>query len=212
VLYNTKLAQVYIHKAKKAKGYTVEMLNLQMPFRMRIAVNNGYYLSDYQPQDAENITHYLNDLEIYNNTLRIPHPYLRKDALEFLNRAADRNDEFGMVDFAIRQSNGDLVGAIGRFVHNGLDGHADEIGYWLGAPFRGQGLMTEVLMAFTAHLFRTTPLVRITAVVFTHNPASARALEKAGFEREGTMQKMAFKNGLYYDCWLYAKIKNLPSI
>lgn len=183
------------------------MLNLKMLPLRKITVNNECYLSDYQIKDVDNLKCYLNDMEVYDNTLQIPYPYLLKDALEFLNRTADRNDEFGVVDFAIRKSNGDLVGGIGRFVHNGLDGHADEIGYWLGAPFRGKGLMTEVLTVFTEHLFRTTPLVRITAVVFTHNCASARALEKAGFEREGTMQKMALKNGVYYNCWLYAKIK-----
>jgi RimJ/RimL family protein N-acetyltransferase len=173
---------------------------------MRIFVNEKHHLSAYQPNDAENLQMYLHDPTIYENTLRIPYPYLREDALHFLGLVAEREAENGMVDFAIRQSDGYLIGGIGRFVHGGLDGHADEIGYWLAAPFRGQGLMSEVIRAFTDHLFATTPLVRITGTVFTHNRASARALEKVGFECEGTLRKLTFKDGVYGDCWLYAKV------
>jgi RimJ/RimL family protein N-acetyltransferase len=46
------------------------------------------------------------------------------------------------------------------------------------------------------------------AVPFTTNAASCRALEKAGYEREGTMRRSAIKDGRVMDQYLYAKVRS----
>ena len=66
--------------------------------------------------------------------------------------------------------------------------------------------MTEVLIAFCEYCFEQRELSRIEAGVFSHNEASMRVLEKAGFEREGFMKKCFIKNGRYIDSVLYAKV------
>ncbi len=102
-----------------------------------------------------------------------------------------------------------LIGGIGAFMKTGLDGHLDEIGYWLAEPFRGQGIMTEVVRRYTQWLFDSRPaLVRIEAGVFAHNPASAKVLEKAGFAREGYARQLHVKNGVYIDAVLMAKFRS----
>lgn len=174
---------------------------------MVLAINRNLSLDDYYPSDRENMVQFLNDRTIYHNTLRIPYPYTAEDAEEFIARAQVRNRDYGPVDLVIRHREAGLIGGLGRFLDSGLEGHTDEIGYWLAAAYRGQGLMSAVVLAYTNYLFATTPLVRITAQVFTHNLASARVLEKSGFQLEGELRLAHCKNGQYFNSWLYAKIK-----
>ena len=47
-------------------------------------------------------------------------------------------------------------------------------------------------------------LVKITAHVFSHNPASARVLEKCGFHEEGVLRKHYLMDGHFIDARLFA--------
>ncbi len=72
--------------------------------------------------------------------------------------------------------NGQFIGAIG------LRSLADpEVFYFLDPAHAGQGYLSEALPAFIACITRRFGLTRLTAEVFTDNPASARLLQKAGF-------------------------------
>jgi RimJ/RimL family protein N-acetyltransferase len=64
--------------------------------------------------------------------------------------------------------------------------------------------MTAVVQKACAVAMRDWSLVKITAHVFTIDPASARVLEKCGFVREGVLKKHVQKDGQFLDVWLYA--------
>ncbi len=174
---------------------------------MQIIVNEQITLSPFAPTDKPNLLKYLNDPVLYANTLHIPHPYTEADADEWFRIVADRREKLGgtVANFAIRHRDEGLIGGIGLFVHTGLDGHRDELGYWLAQPFRNQGIMTEVVRRFTAFQFENRPnLLRMEALVFTHNPASMRLLEKVGYVREGLLRKIVVKNGQPIDAVMLA--------
>lgn len=174
----------------------------------KIIIDDLIVLSEFQEKDKPNMVRYLNDPVIYRNTLTIPSPYAEPDADKWLEIVRANREKYGrLTNWAIRHREAGLIGGIGAMVKTGLDGHRDEIGYWLAEPFRGRGIMTEVVGKFTEHLFETRPLVRIEAHVYDYNPASARVLEKAGFQREGFCRKFALKDGKYIDAILMAKIK-----
>ena len=80
---------------------------------------------------------------------------------------------------------GQAVGSIGLKLGTDVERVSSELGYWLGAPYRGRGVMTEAIRAFTDDSFERFSLTRIFALPFAHNEASCRALEKAGFTLEG---------------------------
>lgn len=82
-----------------------------------------------------------------------------------------------------------------------------EIGYWLGRDFWRRGIMTEATQALTDWLFENFPLRRIYASSYARNRASARVLEKAGFEYEGCLRASVFKDGETLDQLVYARIK-----
>jgi RimJ/RimL family protein N-acetyltransferase len=137
----------------------------------------------------------------------IPHPYSLQDAEQWIAIASNQSPE---THFAV--AIGDIVvGGIGAGFGNpdppGIRRHSAEIGYWLGEPFWGRGIMSEAVQAFTEWAFRELGLVRLHASVFARNPASARVLAKAGYEYEGRMRACYCRDGEFIDGLLYAQVR-----
>jgi ribosomal-protein-alanine N-acetyltransferase len=74
------------------------------------------------------------------------------------------------------------------------------MGYWLGEPYWGKGLMTEAVAKFTEYAFKSFQLMRIYAEPYASNPNSCRVLEKAGFVLEGRLRSSVLKDGLILVC------------
>jgi len=154
--------------------------------------------------DAQSVASHANNRKIWLGVRDLfPHPYTIQDAHEFLQRA---NSEEPAMKFCI-EIEGAAVGGIG--VHPGQDVYrrTATVGYWLGEQFWGRGVMTEVVTAVTDFCFDNFPLHRISAEVFANNPASARALEKAGFIFEARLKNNVMKDGQVLDSLLYARRK-----
>ena len=80
---------------------------------------------------------------------------------------------------------GGIVGSIGVE----LSGHAACFGYVLGKAYWGRGLMAEALN-YLAHWALAQPRIwRAWAFCDSENEASARVMEKCGFEREGRLRR-----------------------
>lgn len=166
-----------------------------------IYLREDLQLTEFRPGDQHNMVLYMNDAELYRNTLTIPSPYTPADAEQWLAKARENTEHYGQrINWAIRHRTAGLIGNVSVFMVKGKDGHRDELGYWLAAPYRGQGIMTAVLRAFVAWQFAHRPaLVRLEAIVFAHNPTSARVLEKSGFQREGYLRQYDWKDGQAMD-------------
>lgn len=174
-----------------------------------LSITTDIALTSFERGDKANLLQYLNDETIFANTSNIPHPYTEVHADQWLDLTEKELVELGFpINWAIRHAEYGAIGGIGSFLRAGLEGHRDEIGYWLAKPFRGTGLMTTVVQHFCTYLLETRPaLVRIEARVMPHNSASARVLEKAGFEREGYAKKLILKQGAHLDSVLFALIR-----
>ena len=85
--------------------------------------------------------------------------------------------------------------------------HRAEVGYWLAKTFWGRGIMSAVVRRVCQHAFDEFALVKIIAHVVTHNPASARVLEKCGFQQEGFLRKHFCKDGKLIDVRLFGLLK-----
>lgn len=173
-----------------------------------ISINDKVHLTEVRQTDKPNFVKYLNDVEIAANTLQIPHPYTETDAEFFLKLSSDTLTKHRqVVNWAIRDESEELIGGIGRLMKSDMGSkHKDEIGYWLAQPFRSQGIMTDVVRGFCDYLHQDFNLIRIEAVIFPHNPASMRVVEKAGFERESYCRKYHIKQGKPIDGVMYVKI------
>lgn len=175
---------------------------------MKITVNEQAYLSEFEPADQPALVAHLHDRAIYERTLRIPYPYTEASAAAWLAIAAQMTKEHGQpVCWAIRQTDGCLIGGIG---FEGVDrgkSHRAEIGYWLAKPCWGQGIMTAVVRAACAHGFQELALRKITAHVFAGNDASARVLAKCGFVQEGFLREHYVKDGRAVDALLFGLLR-----
>lgn len=160
-------------------------------------------IRSYRPEDAGSLAKYANNRNISKN-LRdgFPYPYTLENGKAFIDHAMSLKPE---TNFAICVDD-QVVGGIGFVLHSDIERISAEIGYWLGEPFWGQGIVTEALVAVTEYAIKTHNLHRVFAVPFAHNKASARVLEKAGYQLEGRMRSSAIKDGVVIDQFLYAYV------
>ncbi len=77
------------------------------------------------------------------------------------------------------------------------------LGYWMGLPYAGQGLMTEAVGLAVPFCFDTLGLHRIHAAFLPNNMASRRVLEKNGFREEGFAEHYLQIDGKWADHILF---------
>jgi ribosomal-protein-alanine N-acetyltransferase len=170
-------------------------------------LSNGLAITEITKGDKAAYVKYLNDREIYDQTLRIPYPYTEADAEEWVNQVTLQTRERGRsVNWAIREPAGELIGGIGFLEFELGKSHRAEIGYWLAKPYWNRGIMTEAVGKVVEFGFSELGLTRITANVFESNAGSARVLEKCGFTLEGKLRKHYEKAGKIFDGRLYARL------
>lgn len=76
---------------------------------------------------------------------------------------------------------GILIGEDSNFPISEREG---EVGYWLGVPFWGQGLIPEALEVIIAYSFETLKLTDLWCGFFEGNEKSKRVQEKCGFKHD----------------------------
>ena len=156
-------------------------------------------------RDRDAIVRHANNRNVWINLRdRFPYPYTISDARTWLEMVVGLKPE---TLFAIDVA-GEAVGGIGFTLQADVAHRSAEIGYWLGEEFWGRGIATEALIAVTDHAFANYDLCRIYAHVFEWNGASARVLEKAGYEFEGRLRKSVTKDGQTIDQLMYAVIRD----
>ena len=161
-------------------------------------------LRPWQPGDEAALVKYGNNRAIWRNLGdRFPHPYTAKDAADWVKSS---NAGSPAIFLAIASAD-EAIGSIGLIPQDDVHFRSAEVGYWLAEPFWGQGIATRALTTFSDYALANFDLVRLYAVVFEWNPASARVLEKAGFTLEARMRKSATKDGHTIDEFLYALVR-----
>lgn len=131
-------------------------------------------------EDAASIARLANDRSIAENTAAIPYPYTLADAEAFIGRVAsgELNSFLALADV---DGTCTPVG-VGGF---GASDGAPELGYWIGAEYRGRGYATDVARALVDHAFETMGADRIHVCCRVTNTASRRVIEKCGFQWQG---------------------------
>ncbi len=84
---------------------------------------------------------------------------------------------------------------------------AATLGYWMGAPHAGQGLMSKAVRATAGFAFATLRLHRVEAACLPENTPSIRLLEGVGFKREGFARSYLRINGEWRDHLLFGLLE-----
>lgn len=151
-------------------------------------------------------------------TLRWDGPDSYEEFSAFTLAAAHAPYATGGFHWSIRDRTGELSGTPGKAIgHIGtrpiMPGRGD-VGYWLGRPYWGWGLMTEALSAVRDLAFEELSLAKLEAEVFADNVAGNRLVERVGMIGEGVVRRYMFKKdrwidanryGMLYEEWLAAR-------
>jgi RimJ/RimL family protein N-acetyltransferase len=103
----------------------------------------------------------------------------------------------------------DRVGHVSwRQVKTGPTAFGWAIGVGLAPEFRGRGYGSEAQRLIARYLFAHTQVNRIEATTEITNMAEQRALEKAGFTREGILRGTTFRQGRWHDQVIYSVLRD----
>jgi ribosomal-protein-alanine N-acetyltransferase len=161
-------------------------------------------LRPWRAGDEASLVRYANNRNVSGNLKdRFPFPYTAADAVAWIAHASGQAP---VVNFAI-VVDGEAVGGVGIELGTDVFRRSAEVGYWLGEPFWGRGIASEVLGAITDYAWTTLDVIRLEAGVFSWNPASARVLEKAGYTLEGRLRQGVVKHGRVGDRLIYGLLR-----
>lgn len=149
-----------------------------------------FILRQPQMDDAEPIARYLNDFAVSGNLARVPFPYHLSDARAWLKTRLP-NLPVEATNFAIDLPGEGLVGQVG--FHRGPAGPI--VGYWLGQPFWGRGIMTEAVATSLDWLFSVSAEPAVYSGVFHFNAASLAIQTKLGFTQTGRSSLLCLARG-----------------
>lgn len=107
----------------------------------------------------------------------------------------------------IIEKDGESIGTIGMYLYSKEHKRA-EMGYDLLKEHWGKGYITEAVGAMVSYGFNELGLERIEATVDSENVASARVLEKNGFQHEGTLRKRFYHDGKWHDEMVFGLLIN----
>ena len=82
------------------------------------------------------------------------------------------------------------------------------IGIWLAPGYRGTGIGRAAQRQLAELFFAQTTVNRVEAHTDAENIAEQRALEAAGFQREGIIRGAQWRDGAYHDGYLYAVLRS----
>ncbi len=162
-------------------------------------------LRPLEPGDAPAIARHANDRDVWLNLLdRFPRPYRPEHAEKWIAMQAELAGE--SLNWAI-DVEGEAVGVVGLQFKTDVYRRTAVIGYWLGRDFWGRGLTSEAVRLIADHTLAELEIDRLEAEVFEWNVASARVLEKAGFDLESRRRKSILKNGQLIDALIYVRFR-----
>ena len=142
-------------------------------------------LRPWQDNDADDLYFYAKDPDVGPIAGWPPHQSA-EESLNVIRKVLSGPEAYAL---CLRE-NGRAIGAI----ELKLKGHTDltdrddecELGYWMGKPFWGQGLMPEAARALLRHAFEDLGMEKVWCGFYDGNEKSKRVQEKLGFRYQWT--------------------------
>lgn len=157
----------------------VQVPRLATPGPCPVIETRRLRLRPHRMEDADAIAQSLGDFQVSRMLARVPLPFDREDALDWLNRTAT-----GVTpDWPLAITTGDDVhiGVVDIELRHGRW----HLGYWLNRCFWGRGYAGEAVSAAIERFFRRMPEITLHSGVFADNGASLHLQEKLGFTVTG---------------------------
>lgn len=128
------------------------------------------------------------------------------DLLQLISYYRHKFSSNGALTCCIMVKN-DIAGIIGLNSVN-WEQRSATVGYWLGEPYRGQGLMVRSCKRLVDHSFSQMQLHKIHILCAVENRASQRIPIALHFRHEGTLRDGEWLNDHYVDLHTYGILRH----
>lgn len=149
-------------------------------------------LRPWKEADAENLYEYAKDPEVGPIAGWPVHTSV-ENSREIIREVLSAEETYAVC----LKENGRAIGSIGLMVgaasNLSLFDMEGEIGYWIGVPYWGQGLIPEAVKELLRHGFEDLQLEKIWCAYFDGNIKSKRVQEKCGFIYHHTKEDIYWK-------------------
>lgn len=185
------IGRLKIKKMKPPESFETPRLLLRLP----------------KMKDAEVIfQHYAQDIEVTKYLSWRPHESI-DTTNTFLRRCIQCwKDGTAFPWVIVRKEDRSLLGMI----EMRIDHFRADFGYGIAKQFWGNGYTTEAARTIVQWALEQKEIYRVWAVCDVENLASARVLEKAGLQKEGTLRRFMLHPGISdepRDCFCYSIVK-----
>ena len=135
-------------------------------------------------EDAAPMMALANDIRVAERLARLPHPYSLEDAHKYIAYAQEGIKSGTHVFLAVvRRIDNTFMGVVGL---------EEEVGYWFGFKFWGQGYGKEAVSALAHFAFFILGRNELKGGALENNIASRRIFEGLGFAQTGTREGTSF--------------------
>ncbi len=146
-------------------------------------------LRRWEESDAESLFEYAKDPDVGPIAGWPPHQSI-EESLEVIKNVFCGSEAYAVC----LKKDGKAIGAI----ELKLNGHTDmaerddecELGYWLGKPFWGQGIIPEAAGEILRHAFEDIGMTKVWCGYYDGNTKSKRVQEKCGFRYQWTTRDL----------------------
>ena len=143
-----------------------------------------FLLRPLRATDAAELHRLVNDWEVAKTLARVPFPYSRDLADDWIGSTAERIAAGEAYHLAIaRRADDVLVGCVGLTCDR--EGRSAELGYWIGRRHWGQAIAPEAAGRLSRWALANLDLDRNVASALTDNARSAAELKRIGFRETG---------------------------
>ena len=176
-----------IKSSYKNNSYTTD--NKEMTFEL---TTERLLLRSWKDSDADNLYEYAKDPDVGSIAGWLVHTSV-ENSREIIREVLSAEETYAVC----LKENGMAIGSIGLMVgaasNLSLPDTEGEIGYWIGVPHWGQGLIPEAVKELLRHGFEDLKLERIWCGYFDGNMKSKRVQEKCGFTYHHTNEDIYCK-------------------
>ncbi len=162
-------------------------------------------LREYREEDLESIRKWVNNRETVRYLSDIfLYPQSEKQTRDFLDKAMSA-DWKGFI--IAHKETEEYIGQV-DFANLDVKNGCGELGIVIGDPDNtSKGYGSEALELFLEFGFNQLRLHRIELVCWSYNKRGQRAYEKVGFIKEGIRREKYFRDGEYFDEYLYGILR-----
>lgn len=154
-----------------------------------------------EPSDVDAFIEMFSKPRVIWGSLQVPYP-----SVENWRRRLEPQDGFYSLVACVE---GKVVGTISlrTFPQNPRRKHAASLGIMVHDDWQGKGVGAALMQAAVDLADNWLNLTRIELEVFTDNAPALRLYKKFGFLIEGTLKQYAYRDAMYVDTYVMARIR-----